>query len=188
MKAHILHSIGLILCLIITLSGCEKQSTPESPFNIEALGNEPRIMLDIDDITFEQKFGFNEIVATLDDSQGTIVFGCSVIFIDEAFEYMELKIKLEQPKPFKLNTAYDFQLKQNYSHIYVQTDRYYDHHTGWDLTIRHGYEATEGSIEFLKFEDDRIWAKFNFKAVDLPDGGTLDVKNGFLVNIKSKKL
>lgn len=102
MKAHILHSIGLFLCLIITLSGCEKQSSPESPFDLEALGNEPRIMLDIDDIKFEQKFGFNEIVATLDDSQGTIVFGCSVIFIDEAFEYMELKIKLEQPKPLEL--------------------------------------------------------------------------------------
>ena len=45
------------------------------------------------------------------------------------------------------------------------------------------YLSLDGSIEFLKIENDRIWAKFEFSAKDLPDGETIEITNGYLVNI-----
>lgn len=143
-------------------------------------------MLDIDDITFERKYIFSKPNIVFENNQDGFIFKCSTIFLNESHEYIEFTINLKNSEQLKLHNEYNFHDNQNYGQLNIQTGvRYENSHR---KLVFKNYISSEGSIEFLKFEDDRIWAKFNFKAVDLHDGGTLDVKNGFLVNIKSKKL
>lgn len=98
-------------------------------------------------------------------------------------EYIKITIKLVQDSPIKVNRKYGFDNERNYCEVKVLTGTAVDPDTGRLVRIYTYYTSSEGSIEFLKIKKDRVWAKFEFIAKDLSEGNTMEIRNGYLVNI-----
>ena len=180
-KARVFMFVAVMAVCIAFTSSCDKeQSQEEDKFDIEFLGKESKVMVEIDGKPFSREFIFTRPKSSLNNDGQDFLFAGE--FFKGTREYTKVTIKLSQDSPITVGKEYCFDGEKNYCEVKVLSETSFD--SGWYMMqIYIHYLSLDGSIEFLKIENDRIWAKFEFKAKDLPDGETIEITNGYLVNI-----
>ena len=183
-KARVFMFVAVMAVCIAFTSSCDKeQSQEEDKFDIEFLGKESKVMVEIDGKPFSREFIFTRPKSSLNNDGQDFLFAGE--FFKGTREYTKVTIKLSQDSPITVGKEYCFDGEKNYCEVKVlsETPSDPDYGVGSQLRTYIYYVSLDGSIEFLKIEKDRIWAKFEFKAKDLPDGETIEITNGYLVNI-----
>ena len=183
-KARVFMFVAVMAVCIAFTSSCDKeQSQEEDKFDIEFLGKESKVMVEIDAKPFSREFIFTRPKSSLNNDGQDFLFAGE--FFKGTREYTKVTIKLSQDSPITVGKEYCFDGEKNYCEVKVlsETPSDPDYGVGSQLRTYIYYVSLDGSIEFLKIENDRIWAKFEFKAKDLPDGETIEITNGYLVNI-----
>ena len=183
-KARVFMFVAVMAVCIAFTSSCDKeQSQEEDKFDIEFLGKESKVMVEIDAKPFSREFIFTRPKSSLNNDGQDFLFAGE--FFKGTREYTKVTIKLSQDSPITVGKEYCFDGEKNYCEVKVlsETPSDPDYGVGSQLRTYIYYVSLDGSIEFLKIEKDRIWAKFEFKAKDLPDGETIEITNGYLVNI-----
>ena len=183
-KARVFMFVAVMAVCIAFTSSCDKeQSQEEDKFDIEFLGKESKVMVEIDGKPFSREFIFTRPKSSLNNDGQDFLFAGE--FFKGTREYTKVTIKLSQDSPITVGKEYCFDGEKNYCEVKVlsETPSDPDYGVGSQLRTYIYYVSLDGSIEFLKIENDRIWAKFEFKAKDLPDGETIEITNGYLVNI-----
>lgn len=183
-KARVFMLVAVAAVCIAFTSACDKeQSQKEDKFDIELLGKESKMMADINGRSFTREFIFSRPKLSFDNNGQVFLFAGELLKND--YEYINFTIKLSQDSPITVGKEYCFDGEKNYCEVKVlsETSSDPDYGVGSQLRTYIYYVSLDGSIEFLKIENDRIWAKFEFKAKDLPDGETIEITNGYLVNI-----
>ena len=183
-KARVFMFVAVMAVCIAFTSSCDKeQSQEEDKFDIEFLGKESKVMVEIDGKPFSREFIFTRPKSSLNNDGQDFLFAGE--FFKGTREYTKVTIKLSQDSPITVGKEYCFDGEKNYCEVKVlsETPSDPDYGVGSQLRTYIYYVSLDGSIEFLKIEKDRIWAKFEFKAKDLPDGETIEISNGYLVNI-----
>ena len=180
-KARVFIFVAVMAVCIAFTSACDKeQSQKEDKFDIELLGKESKMMADINGRSFTREFIFSRPKLSFDNNGQVFLFAGELLKND--YEYINFTIKLSQDSPIMVGKKYFFDGEKNYCEVTVLSETSFD--SGWYMMqIYIHYVSLDGSIEFLKIEKDRIWAKFEFSAKDLPDGETIEITNGYLVNI-----
>ena len=180
-KARVFMFVAVMAVCIAFTSACDKeQSQKEDKSDIELLGKESKMMADINGRSFTREFIFSRPKLSFDNNGQVFLFAGELLKND--YEYINFTIKLSQDSPILVGKKYFFDGEKNYCEVTVLSETSFD--SGWYMMqIYIHYLSLDGSIEFLKIENDRIWAKFEFKAKDLPDGETIEITNGYLVNI-----
>ena len=183
-KARVFMFVAVMAVCIAFTSSCDKeQSQEEDKFDIEFLGKESKVMVEIDGKPFSREFIFTRPKSSLNNDGQDFLFAGE--FFKGTREYTKVTIKLSQDSPITVGKEYCFDGEKNYCEVKVlsETPSDPDYGVGSQLRTYIYYVSLDGSIEFLKIENDRIWAKFEFTAKDLPDGETIEISNGYLVNI-----
>ena len=183
-KARVFMFVAVMAVCIAFTSSCDKeQSQEEDKFDIEFLGKESKVMVEIDGKPFSREFIFTRPKSSLNNDGQDFLFAGE--FFKGTREYTKVTIKLSQDSPITVGKEYCFDGEKNYCEVKVlsETPSDPDYGVGSQLRTYIYYVSLDGSIEFLKIEKDRIWAKFEFTAKDLPDGETIEISNGYLVNI-----
>ena len=180
-KARVFMFIAVMAVCIAFTSACDKeQSQKEDKFDIELLGKESKMMADINGRSFTREFIFSRPKLSFDNNGQVFLFAGELLKND--YEYINFTIKLSQDSPILVGKKYFFDGEKNYCEVTVLSETSFD--SGWYMMqIYIHYLSLDGSIEFLKIEGNKIWAKFEFSAKDLPDGETIEITNGYLVNI-----
>ena len=180
-KARVFMFVAVMAVCIAFTSACDKeQSQKEDKFDIELLGKESKMMADINGRSFTREFIFSRPKLSFDNNGQGFLFAGELLKND--YEYINFTIKLSQDSPISVGEEYFFDGEKNYCEVTVLSETSFD--SGWYMMqIYIHYLSLDGSIEFLKIENDRVWAKFEFSAKDLPDGETIEITNGYLVNI-----
>ena len=180
-KARVFMFVAVMAVCVAFASSCDKeQPQKEDKFDIEFLGKEAKVMVEIDGKPFSREFIFTRPKSSLNNDGQDFLFAGELLKND--YEYVKFTIKLSQDSPILVGKKYFFDGEKNYCEVKVLSETSFD--SGWYMMqIYIHYLSLDGSIEFLKIEKDRIWAKFEFKAKDLPDGETIEITNGYLVNI-----
>lgn len=180
-KARVFIFVAVMAVCIAFTSACDKeQSQKEDKSDIELLGKESKMMADINGRSFTREFIFSRPKLSFDNNGQVFLFAGELLKND--YEYINFTIKLSQDSPILVGKKYFFDGEKNYCEVTVLSETSFD--SGWYMMqIYIHYLSLDGSIEFLKIENDRIWAKFEFSAKDLPDGETIEITNGYLVNI-----
>ena len=181
MKMRVFMSVVVAAVCVAFTSSCDKeQSQKEDKFDIELLGKESKMMADINGRSFTREFIFSRPKLSFDNNGQVFLFAGELLKND--YEYINFTIKLSQDSPILVGKKYFFDGEKNYCEVKVLSETSFD--SGWYMMqIYIHYVSLDGSIEFLKIEGDKIWAKFEFTAKDLPDGETIEITNGYLVNI-----
>lgn len=183
-KARVFMFVAVMAVCVAFTSSCDKeQSQEDDKFEIEFLGKESKVMVEIDGKPFSREFIFTRPKSSLNNDGQDFLFAGE--FFKGTREYTKVTIKLSQDSPITVGKEYCFDGEKNYCEIKVlsETPSDPDYGVGSQLRTYIYYVSLDGSIEFLKIEKDRIWAKFEFSAKDLPDGETIEITNGYLVNI-----
>lgn len=180
-KARVFIFVSVMAVCVAFTSACDKeQSQEEDKFDIELLGKESKMMADINGRSFTREFIFSRPKLSFDNNGQVFLFAGELLKND--YEYVNFTIKLSQDSPIVVGKKYFFDGEKNYCEVTVLSETSFD--SGWYMMqIYIHYLSLDGSIEFLKIENDRVWAKFEFTAKDLPDGETIEITNGYLVNI-----
>ena len=180
-KARVFIFVAVMAVCIAFTSACDKeQSQKEDKFDIELLGKESKMMADINGRSFTREFIFSRPKLSFDNNGQVFLFAGELLKND--YEYINFTIKLSQDSPIMVGKKYFFDGEKNYCEVTVLSETSFD--SGWYMMqIYIHYVSLDGSIEFLKIEGNKIWAKFEFSAKDLPDGETIEITNGYLVNI-----
>ncbi len=180
-KARVFMFVAVMAVCVAFASSCDKeQPQKEDKFDIELLGKESKMMADINGRSFTREFIFSRPKLSFDNNGQVFLFAGELLKND--YEYVKFTIKLSQDSPILVGKKYFFDGEKNYCEVKVLSETSFD--SGWYMMqIYIHYLSLDGSIEFLKIENDRIWAKFEFSAKDLPDGETIEITNGYLVNI-----
>lgn len=180
-KARVFMFVAVMAVCIAFTSACDKeQSQKEDKFDIELLGKESKMMADINGRSFTREFIFSRPKLSFDNNGQVFLFAGELLKND--YEYINFTIKLSQDSPIMVGKKYFFDGEKNYCEVTVLSETSFD--SGWYMMqIYIHYVSLDGSIEFLKIEGNKIWAKFEFSAKDLPDGETIEITNGYLVNI-----
>lgn len=183
-KARVFMSVVVAAVCVAFTSSCDKeQSQEDDKFDVEFLGKESKVMVEIDGKPFSREFIFTRPKSSLNNDGQDFLFAGE--FFKGTREYTKVTIKLSQDSPITVGKEYCFDGEKNYCEVKVlsETSSDPDYGVGSQLRTYIYYVSLDGSIEFLKIENDRIWAKFEFSAKDLPDGETIEITNGYLVNI-----
>ena len=180
-KARVFIFVAVMAVCIAFTSACDKeQSQKEDKFDIELLGKESKMMADINGRSFTREFIFSRPKLSFDNNGQVFLFAGELLKND--YEYINFTIKLSQDSPIMVGKKYFFDGEKNYCEVTVLSETSFD--SGWYMMqIYIHYVSLDGSIEFLKIEGNKIWAKFEFSAKDLPDGETIEITNGYLVDI-----
>ena len=180
-KARVFMFVAVMAVCIAFTSACDKeQSQKEDKSDIELLGKESKMMADINGRSFTREFIFSRPKLSFDNNGQVFLFAGELLKND--YEYINFTIKLSQDSPILVGKKYFFDGEKNYCEVTVLSETSFD--SGWYMMqIYIHYLSLDGSIEFLNIENDRVWAKFEFTAKDLPDGETIEITNGYLVNI-----
>ena len=120
-KARVFMFVAVMAVCIAFTSSCDKeQSQEEDKFDIEFLGKESKVMVEIDGKPFSREFIFTRPKSSLNNDGQDFLFAGE--FFKGTREYTKVTIKLSQDSPITVGKEYCFDGEKNYCEVKVLSE------------------------------------------------------------------